>query len=198
VVTRQRSPRRPAQRPDQILDAAERLLAGGAADLNMDGVAEAAGLSKGTLYHYYAAKTDVLDALRRRYLERSVRAALAATSAQAPTLTRVGGFVRALLDHAAANAALVWPLFHGTGTSGGHLAIVGDALRDLIQDGVARGEFGIDNADAVAGFYAHGFFGRIQEAFHDPPGTAAGSPQRLADELVVMLERLVTPTTCPH
>jgi len=192
MVTRQRSPRRPAQRPDQILDAAERLLGAGATDLNMDEVAVAAGLSKGTLYHYYAAKTDVLDALRHRYLDRSVRAALGAAPTNASTLTRIGGFVRILLAHAVAHATLVWPLFHDTGTSGGHLSIVADALRDLIHDGVTRGEFAIDNADAVADFYTHGFFGRIRSAFHD----SQVQPDKLADELLVMLERLVAPT--PH
>jgi AcrR family transcriptional regulator len=190
VAGRQRAPRLPALRPDQILDAAQRLLADGG-ELTMDLVAEAAGLSKGTLYHYYAAKTDVLDALRQRYLEQSVQRALVATAAAPPaTLRRLEVFIRALLEDATANATLVWALFHETGTTGNpHLAIVSDALRELIQQGVVRGDLAIDNADTVASFFAHGFLGRIQDAFHGPPIR----PADLANELTSLLERLVTP-----
>jgi len=189
VVGTKRSPRRPAQRPDQILDAAERLLADGEAELTMDRLAGAASLGKGTLYHYYASKTEVLDALRRRYLERSTSRALASASGDT-ALRRLGDFVRALLDDATANGTLVWVLFHDTGTTGNpHLVIVSAALQDLIRDGVARGEFAIDDADAVASFFAHGFFGRVQAAF-DGPGVR---PAELAAELTGLLERLVTP-----
>jgi len=192
VATRQRSPRRPAQRPDQILDAAERLLTSGPGELTMDGLAEAASLGKGTLYHYYPSKAEVLDALRRRYLQRSVdKATAVASSAPSGTVLRqLEHFIRALLDDAITNNALVWVLFHDTGTTGNaHLAIVSDALRDLIQHGVARGDLAIDNAEAVASFYAHGFFGRVQTAFHGP----GVQPAELATELTAMLERLLTP-----
>jgi AcrR family transcriptional regulator len=162
----------------QIRDTAERLLAEGATVLNMDRLAEAAALAKGTLYHYYAAKTDVLDALRRRYLERTTHKALAAASG-GTTQRRLADFIRTLLDDAIANGTLVWALFHDTGITGNaHLALVSDALRDLIRDGVKRGDLTIDNADAVAGFFAHGFFGRVQAAFDgpgvDPAGLARG------------------------
>jgi len=189
VVGTKRSPRRPKLRPNQILDAAERLLAEGATELNMDRLAEAANLAKGTLYHYYASKTEVLDALRRRYLEHTTHKALAAASG-ADTQRRLADFIRTLLDDATANGTLVWVLFHDTGITGNaHLAVVSDALRDLIRDGVRRGDLMIDNPDAVASFYAHGFFGRVQAAF-DGPGV---DPAGLAAELTAMLERLVTP-----
>ena len=57
-----------SQTDERILDAAERLLTSGPGELTMDGLAEAASLGKGTLYHYYPSKAEVLDALRRRYL----------------------------------------------------------------------------------------------------------------------------------
>jgi AcrR family transcriptional regulator len=195
VVGTKRSPRRPKQRPDQILDAAEDMLADGTADLNMDRLAEAAGLGKGTLYHYYASKTEVLDALRRRYLERATDKALAAAST-GTTRQRYAAFIETLLDDAATNGALVWVLFHDTGIVGNtHLVVVSDALRELIRDGVIRGDLAIDNPDAVASFFAHGFFGRVQTAFD---GAGAVRPGDLAAELTVMLERLVTPVERPR
>lgn len=190
MAVRQRSPRRPAQRPEQILDTAEHLLADGAGDLNMDLVAETAGLSKGTLYHYFAAKSDVLDALRRRYLDRSVGRALTEAAAASGTMRRLERFIHELLDDANANAALVWALFHDTGTTGNpHLAIVSDALHGLIQQGIDDGNLAIRDAGTVASFFAHGFFGRIQDAFH----RSDVRPAELAAELTGLLERLVTP-----
>lgn len=191
MATRQRSPRRPAQRPDQILDAAERLLGGGAAELNMDELAEVAGLAKGTLYHYYGSKIEVRDAVRRRYLERAVAQALAAVSGEANdrALVRLEGFVRALLEDATDRGQLVWALFHGAGVAGEDLAIVSDALRELIRAGAVAGEFAVDDSEAVATFFVHGFFGRVRSAF-DGPGVA---PAELAAELAGMLERLVVP-----
>jgi AcrR family transcriptional regulator len=182
--------RRPQQRPDQILDAAEGLLAGGAAELNMDHVAQAAGLSKGTVYHYYAAKTDLLHALRERHLRTTVGRSLEAASSAAGTFARLETFIRALLDDAVVNGPLVWALFHDTGTTGNpYLTIVGDALRGLIHDGVAAGDLAIDDVDAVATFFVHGCYGRIQDAFHAP----SLHPAELAGELTTLLRRLVTP-----
>jgi AcrR family transcriptional regulator len=190
VAGRRRSPRRPAERPDQILDAAERLLTDGT-DLNMDLVAQVAGLSKGTLYHYYATRSDLLDALRRRYLDRTVRQALATIGGETATMTRLQRFIYGLLDDANANGALVWALFHDTGTTGNmYLSIVSDPLRELINEGVAAGDLAIDDAESVASFFAHGCFGRIQDAFHGP----GIQPGELAGELTTMLERLVNPT----
>ena len=169
------------------------MLADGTADLNMDRLAEAAGLGKGTLYHYYASKTDVLDALRRRYLDRTTGRALAA-AATGTTRQRYTAFIGTLIADAAANGPLVWVLFHDTGITGNtHLVVVSDALRELIRDGVVRGDLAIDNPDAVASFFAHGFFGRIQAAFDGAGSGDAVEQAGLVAELTVMLDRLVTP-----
>jgi AcrR family transcriptional regulator len=189
-MSRPRTSRRPDLRPEQILDAAEHLLASGPTEWSMDGVADRAGLAKGTLYHYYPSKSEVLDALRRRYLQRSVAEALAAAADGGPALARLERFLRTLLETAVAHGALVRALFHDSGISGNaDLAIVSDALSDLIRAGVASGEFTVDNPDAVATFYSVGCFGVIQSAF-DGQGVA---PAAMAEELVGILAKLVGP-----
>ncbi|WP_199254585.1 TetR/AcrR family transcriptional regulator [Mycolicibacterium mengxianglii] len=57
-------------RERQILDAAEELLATrGYADMTVAGIAEAAGLTRGALYFYFASKQDVVTALVARTVE---------------------------------------------------------------------------------------------------------------------------------
>jgi AcrR family transcriptional regulator len=53
--------RRPDERPREILDAALRVFAEkGYRCARLEQVAEAAGVTKGTVYHYFAGKEDVL------------------------------------------------------------------------------------------------------------------------------------------
>lgn len=194
TAKRQRAGRKPELRPDQILDAAQRLLISGSTDFTMDALAESADLAKGTLYHYYRTKIEVMEALRRRYLTRSVSAALAMTADAPSALTRLDAFIRALLDEAVSNGALVWALFHDTGTTGNStLEIVSDALQDIIRHGVETGELSVENVEAVARFYSYGFFGRIEAALHAPDIDAS----ELAAELTDMLRRLATAPAPP-
>src|SRR2546421_4120937 len=93
--------RQPEIRPDQILDAAERVLLGRSdGAMTMDAVAAEAGVGKGTVYHYYASKAEVLAALRARWVERTVAEAAATASARRPrsSLQRIERFLAALLD----------------------------------------------------------------------------------------------------
>jgi AcrR family transcriptional regulator len=57
------------ERRNEILDAAERLIAGHVDGLpSMDQLAASAGVAKGTLYLYFPSKEEVLVALHERYL----------------------------------------------------------------------------------------------------------------------------------
>jgi AcrR family transcriptional regulator len=57
-------------RERQILDAAERLLAThGYADMTVADIAQAAGITRGALYFYFASKQDVLTALVARTVQ---------------------------------------------------------------------------------------------------------------------------------
>lgn len=61
--------RRKAERPQELLDAAlAQFVSKGLAATRMDDVARAAGVSKGTLYLYYASKDDLFKAVVRNSL----------------------------------------------------------------------------------------------------------------------------------
>jgi AcrR family transcriptional regulator len=56
--------------PDRILEAAERVVSEiGAARLTLDGVAQAAGVSKGGLLYHFPSKESLLGALAQRYVD---------------------------------------------------------------------------------------------------------------------------------
>jgi AcrR family transcriptional regulator len=57
-------------RQDEILDAAQRLfLRDGYADTPIQAILDEVGIAKGTFYHHYPSKSDLLDALVRRVID---------------------------------------------------------------------------------------------------------------------------------
>lgn len=64
--------RRPAARPDEILDAAlERFVAVGFARAKMEEIAERAGVTAGTIYRYFENKEALVEALLVRHVDAS-------------------------------------------------------------------------------------------------------------------------------
>ena len=114
------SPRtKPAEeRRDDLMDAAQRLfVARGVEATTIDDIVAAAGVAKGTYYHYFAAKTDIVLALRDRFsagfLARiaGALATLPAESAEAQLVAWTRTAVAAYLD----TVALHDVVFHDFG-----------------------------------------------------------------------------------
>lgn len=108
----------------RILDAAARLHAEhGIAGLNMDDVATAAGVGKGTLYRRFTDKAGLAAALldeRGRQLHERLMYGPAPLGPGAPGLERLTAFVAAYVEHTVRSLDLV--LLSETGTPGGRLA----------------------------------------------------------------------------
>lgn len=108
----------------RILDAAARLHAEhGIAGLNMDDVAAAAGVGKGTLYRRFTDKSGLAAALldeRGRQLHERLMYGPAPLGPGAPGLERLTAFVAAYVEHTVRSLDLV--LLSETGTPGGRLA----------------------------------------------------------------------------
>ena len=62
---------KPAEvRLEELMNAAETLfLEKGFDATTVSDIVKQAGVAKGTYYHYFTAKTDILDALRTRYMD---------------------------------------------------------------------------------------------------------------------------------
>jgi AcrR family transcriptional regulator len=170
VTAERRRTRQPEIRPDQILDAAQQvLLDRGAQAMTMDAVAETAGLGKGTIYHHYRSKADLLSGLRARYLAGMVAHA-DATAREGRTrgaLARVDRFLESILQDTADNHELLWILFHQTAIEEeNELAEIYQPLLSLVCDGVESGELVIADPEFTTGFLLHGFHGMVEAAFH--------------------------------
>ncbi len=188
----QRRVRQPEVRPDQILDAAEQvLLARDDGAMTMDAVATAAGVGKGTVYHYYASKADVLAALRARWVERTVADAEGAASARRPRteLQRIERFLEALLDATVRDGQLIWILFHLTATEEeNELAGVYDSLLARVRVGVESNEFRVPEPEFTTQFLLNGFHGVVESAIH----RGDLDPKRVMSAMRATLRALLT------
>ena len=152
--------RRPEERPREILDAALRVFAErGYRTTRLEDVGEAAGVTKGTIYHYFANKEELLLRAIDHYHERAfgqlngmLREATGPASARIAQLVRRWfGAVTAermairslLLQGVAHEAPEAYRRWLATGPAAGSRVIAG-----LIEEGQASGEFRAD-ADAT-------------------------------------------------
>jgi len=164
----------PDVRREQILDAAQQvLLRRGPAAATMADVADAASVAKGTVYLYFASKTELLAGLRARYFERltAVLGDPAAAGPGAPPTgaARIEALVAASYDFALANHELHHVLFHEAGL-GEHdtFARARDAVAELVATGAASGELDVPDAALATDFVLHGLHGILVAATHRP------------------------------
>jgi AcrR family transcriptional regulator len=155
--------RQPEARPDALLDAALRVFAEhGYAATTLDAVAEAAHVTKGTIYHYFENKEDLLvRALEQRIraavddIERSVASHGGSASGRIRFLlgtawTRFvtpewGRTIRLMLGEARTAAPKVYHTWLAEGP-----ARSWNLVARLIDEGKANGEFRADVDSAVA------------------------------------------------
>lgn len=146
-------------RREELLDAAEALLTErGLRALTIDDVTARAGVAKGTFYLYFAAKDDVLVALRERYVA-TMHAQHVRALAQLPPDDHVGRldrWIAAAIEGHVTHERLHDALFHhelpslavktGVAPANPQLALLGDILRA----GVAAGAFALDDPETTA------------------------------------------------
>jgi TetR/AcrR family transcriptional regulator, transcriptional repressor for nem operon len=177
MTTAAAQPRRrqpPDVRREQLLDAAERvLLQRGLAAATMADVAEAAAVAKGTVYLYYPSKAELLAALRDRYFERFVATLDDRAASPAGTrpswAARVQRLVAATYDFALANHELYHVLFHHAGYGEDHaFGRARAAIAELVEGGVAAGEFRLADPALATDFLLHALHGTLAAASHQP------------------------------
>lgn len=125
--------RRPEERPAELMEAALRVFAErGYRSARLDDVAAAAGVTKGTLYHYFANKEELLRRALEHYQDRAfgrVTQVLHAAPASAPAADRI----RAVLEE----------LFAGTDPMRAEVVLVLQAaaqeVPDVYRDWLRRG-----------------------------------------------------------
>ncbi|GAQ50830.1 TetR/AcrR family transcriptional regulator [Streptomyces acidiscabies] len=170
ATTRRTRARRaaPHVRSEQILDAAvEVLLERGLPATTMDQIARTAGIGKGTMYLYFESKTQILAALRTRWVERALVSCNSAAlyGRQVSTLTRVERFIEALFDATAADRLLLGILFREAGLEDhNEISLVRDDLLRHVREGIRSGDLEVRDPEIVVSFLLHGVYGVFVEA----------------------------------
>lgn len=197
--------RRPEERPQEILEAALRVFAErGYRTTRLEDVGEAAGVTKGTIYHYFANKEELLLRAIDHYHERAfgqvtgmlreltgpasarireiVRSWFGAVSAERMAVRRL------LLQGVAHEAPEAYRRWLAAGPTAGSGVLAG-----LIEDGQASGEF---RAEADATVAARVLFcglllqGIWQQQADDVPGLGIEEERLLESTLELFLHGL--------
>ena len=171
----------PATRRRAILDAAASLLVtNGLAATSVDAVARRAGIAKGTVYLYFASRSDLLAALRSRYAQgladRTESILEHADPADPGSVTCAFDRLAAeLLDYVHANQRIYHVLFH---EAPGHQEQTMDPLRHLIgrllSQAMNQGALAPTDPDLLARFLLDGLHGTMLRLAHqDQPRVPA-------------------------
>lgn len=150
-----------AIRKAQILDAALKTIsASGYANVTMDAICRAAGLSKGGLAHYYRSKNELFIAVFREFFERIFRRSKQTMDLHKNPIDKLLSFDW-LYDRSDPDVNLGYPVLFDCMSlavrENGYRALFHDwfenwvsLLRDAIEDGLAKGIFKDLDAEATA------------------------------------------------
>ncbi len=164
-------PRRPDQRRAALASAAADLFAArGIGATTIDDIAARAGVSKGSFYHYFCTKAEILDAVRTRFaIEfRDRVAATVERRGQAGWAEKLQAWVEGMTCTYFDLQPLHDVLFHGAGGSS-HRERVSDYLTvqhlaGLLQSGAAAGAWRVRDPQATAVIMFCGLHGALDEA----------------------------------
>jgi AcrR family transcriptional regulator len=135
----------PAEMAANLQAASDRLLAS-FDDLQMNGIAEAAGVARSSLYYYFANKDDVLAYLLRSILDELTTATIDAASGPGSPSDRLAAVIRAQLEHLNQHPAAHQQLIANLGRAGKLPDIAAQVnqgfevpVRQLLAEGAADG-----------------------------------------------------------
>ncbi len=180
-------------RTDHLISAAADLfIAQGLEATTVDDIVARAGVAKGTFYHYFATKADVLVALRERFSQDFAARAAAAIEAVPDTdhPARFNAWLRAAVSTYLANFRLHDVVFHDfthdRRRSREKDMVIGQ-LAALLEAGQEAGAWNLPNARAAALVLFDGMHGVVDDAI------AAGQldPAPLCGMLEQMLGRIL-------
>ncbi|MBZ0276138.1 MAG: TetR/AcrR family transcriptional regulator [Anaerolineae bacterium] len=149
------------ERIPQILQAAALILSQrGFEHIRMDDIAEAAGVSKGTLYLYFKSKDEVLTALMMMFFSTDLERLQALVNSPEPGATRLRLYLQELVDYFNGLGEMQRVIYEfyaaSTRQDDRRQILVGyfDQYRQvtatIIQQGIDRGEFRPTDAQAAA------------------------------------------------
>lgn len=193
----------PAGRPRRVLPAEVRIddLMNAAADLfiaqsvdatTVDDIAAKAGVGKGTFYHYFATKTDVVLALRARFTNSFIEQVSAKVETCAPGdhsgrfKAWLHGAIAAYLTNFELHDVVFHDFRHDRRRSREKDAVIGQ-LTEILMTGMAAQAWSLPDARATALVLFDGMHGVVDEAI----AARRLDPEPLCDLLELLLGRLL-------
>lgn len=183
-------------RTDALMAAAAALfIAKGIEATTIDDIVARAGVAKGTFYHYFATKTDVVVALRERFSRdfvNSVNEAIEACPA-ADFPARLSGWVHGAVQAYLANFKLHDVVFHDFSHSrrqSREKDVVIAQLVALLEAGQAAGAWAVSDIRLTALVLFDGMHGVVDDAIaHE-----SRDPRPLCDILLELFSRMLSIT----
>lgn len=136
-----------AQRKDEILDAAQTLfVTKGYQATTVEDILKAVGIAKGTLYHHFSGKEQILTGLVRRTVARVVEGAKEIAESDLPIVEKFGAVVASARIEG--QSAELIEEFHTQGNAEFHLLSIVETVKgltpvlaDVVSEGVEQGVF---------------------------------------------------------
>lgn len=200
--------RRPDERPQEILDAALTVFAErGYRNTRLEDVGEAAGVTKGAIYHYFANKEDLLlRAIEQRSEEAFGRIEEIVRDKSAPVSTRLRLVVRRWFGSVTKERlAVVTLLLQGIAheapdafrrwLAGGPTAAM-RLIATLVREGQERGEFRPDaDADVAARLLVSGLLQQtVWQQYAESVPDAGVEQERLVDSALELFLHSLRPS----
>lgn len=149
------------RKPDQILDALEKLLTEKQIqNISVSEIAKAAGMGKGSIYYYFPSKEAILSAMIERSYEEPIQTAKKlASQEEIPPFTRMAMMFQAcrsastsFLNHkdSSGKNSLQEQAFLIQKYSYHLVSELKPALTKIIEQGISRGEIHFDYPDALS------------------------------------------------
>lgn len=195
--------RRPDDRPQEVLDAAVRVFAQrGYRGTRLEEVAEAAGVTKGTIYYYFRSKEDLFrQAIEHSRLKNRARIDTMFAEDGRPLVERLravlteawrslsgpdGAMLRLMIGEVSIEAPELFQEWLTDGLGRGCTE-----LADVVRAGQASGEFRADaDADAAARMFISGLLMHAVLQQHAPHGDAASLDRQIDTGVGLFLHAL--------
>jgi AcrR family transcriptional regulator len=140
--------------------------------MTMDRVASAAGVAKGSLYHYFDSKRDLVEFVYTKMMDPIFQDLEKTVATRQPAVEKLSGHLRVLLEHVAKNLRIFKLLFeddtaHGLLQSSerSHLAAACQRMAEIFRQGIAEGVFRPADPLVLANMY----FGLCKGALDSRP-----------------------------
>ncbi|SMF08765.1 transcriptional regulator, TetR family [Tistlia consotensis] len=183
------------QRRDDLMAAAEALfLEQGIEATTVEQITVAAGVAKGTFYLQFKTKEELLDALRRRFVERYL-VELEVAIRELPAnhhAARLGLWTAVTIGVFLDRDRQRRLLFQGPrdyAAAGGDAAVA--RLAELLAAGGRAGAWSLPDARAAAAFLFHGLCGLLDAGARPTGASLADTAAAIEDAAMVVVERLV-------